>query len=153
MPVAAAVNALVGRVLDGLDAGVRARCNRAGILFALDDLGCASTLADLREMLAFDAASVKAAIDDAAPGFFFLRLKQATAASAEDAGGSAAALAAGSEQPVYADTTTTTDYATASAGAAAMAVDVPLVVSIKYNGKVLAERTSLLVSPATARPC
>ena len=52
MPVAAAVNELVGRVLDGLDAGVRARCNRAGILFALDDLGCASTLADLREMLA-----------------------------------------------------------------------------------------------------
>ena len=103
IPVAVAVNELVGRVLDGLDAGVRARCNRAGIMFALDDLGCASTLADLRQMLAFDAASVKAAIGDAAPGFFFLRLKQATAASAEDAGGSAAASAASSEQPVYAD--------------------------------------------------
>ena len=49
MPVAVAVNELVGSVLDGLDPGVRARCNRAGILFALDDLGCASTLADLRE--------------------------------------------------------------------------------------------------------
>ena len=106
-------------MLDGLDAGVRARCNRAGILFALDDLGCASTLADLREMLAFDAASVKDAIGDAAPGFFFLRLKQATAVSAEDAGGSAAASAASSEQPVYADVAETT--MAAQAGAAAMA--------------------------------
>lgn len=54
MVVASAVNALVGQVLDGLDAGVRARFNRAGILFAVDDLGCATTLCDLREMFSLD---------------------------------------------------------------------------------------------------
>ena len=58
MPVAAAVNALVGSVLDGLDAGVRARCDRARVLFALNDLGCATTLGDLREMMSVDAAAV-----------------------------------------------------------------------------------------------
>ena len=85
MPVAGAINTLVGRVLDGLDEGVRARCNRAGVLFALDELGCAASVADLREMLAIDAAGVKAALGDAAPAFFFVRLKQAV----ESGGGSA----------------------------------------------------------------
>ena len=39
---------------DGLDAAIRARCNRAGILFALDDLWAAHQhWPTLREMLAF----------------------------------------------------------------------------------------------------
>ena len=138
MPVAGATNTLVGRVLDGLDEGVRARCNRAGVLFALDGLGCAASVADLREMLAIDAAGVKAAIGDAAPGFFFVRLKQAV----ESGGGSAdfAANTAASHGTVYPDTST-------AANAASMAVDLPLVVTIKFNGKVVAERSTLLASP------
>ena len=43
MVVDGAINTLVGRVLDGLNAGVRARCDRAKVLFALDGLGCAGT--------------------------------------------------------------------------------------------------------------
>ena len=44
MVVDGAINTLVGPgVLDGLNAGVRARCDRAKVLFALDGLGCAGT--------------------------------------------------------------------------------------------------------------
>ena len=46
MVVDGAINTLVGRVLDGLDAGVRARCDRAKVLFALDGLGCAGILSE-----------------------------------------------------------------------------------------------------------
>ena len=98
MPVAAAVNALVGRVLDGLEAGVRARCDRTRVLFALNDLGCATTLGDLCEMMSADAAAVKAAIGDSAPMFFFVRFKQVV----ESIGGSADGLAA-STSAVHSD--------------------------------------------------
>ena len=51
MVVAPAVNAVVGRVLSALPDQVRGRCDRAMILIALDGLGCATTLADLQEMM------------------------------------------------------------------------------------------------------
>ena len=58
-------------------------------------------------------------------------------------------MAASSEQPVhiYADATMAETTTAAHAGAAALAVDVPVVLTMKFNGKVLAERTSLLISP------
>ena len=41
-------------------------------------LGCATTLADLQEMVALDIEEVRAAIvGDAAPAFFFTRLQKA----------------------------------------------------------------------------
>jgi hypothetical protein len=78
MVVAPAVNAVVGRVLSALPDQVRGRCDRAMILIALDGLGCATTLADLQEMVALDIKEVRAAIvGDAAPAFFFTRLQKA----------------------------------------------------------------------------
>ena len=78
MVVAPAVNAVVGRVLSALPDQVRGRCDRAMILIALDGLGCATTLADLQEMMASDSEEVRAAIvGDAAPAFFFTRLQKA----------------------------------------------------------------------------
>ena len=78
MVVAGAVNVLLGGVLDGLSEGVRSRCDRGRILLALDELGCATTMEDLREMMLADADTVRAAlVPDAAPAFFFARFEKA----------------------------------------------------------------------------
>ena len=90
---------LLGGVLDGLSEGVRSRCDRGRILLALDELACATTVEDLREMMLVDVDTIRAAlVPDAAPAFFFARFEKAVNGMAEaSADGSAAGSSSASE--------------------------------------------------------
>jgi len=69
------VSTLVDGVLGSLDAAVRERCDAEGIIDALQSLGCAGSLADLRAMLFADPEEVKSSLREVAPAIFFAKLK------------------------------------------------------------------------------
>ena len=75
MVVAVAVNELVGEVLAGLSEDIHVKCNRAQILFALDGLGCAATMDDLREHMLASPDNIKSVVvgDPAASTGLLLR--------------------------------------------------------------------------------
>ena len=79
------MNELVGEVLAGLSEDIHVKCNRAQILFALDGLGCAATMDDLREHMLASPDNIKSVVvGDPAPAFFFVRFQKAVTGPSDE---------------------------------------------------------------------
>jgi|Transcript_20577 hypothetical protein len=124
--VDAAVEGLVDSVLADVPAELRDACDRAGILSGLHSVG-AGSLATLGSMLNEDYAEVKAAVVASSKPAFVAMLKKAM----RDGGTLRTTSTGPSPSPESFVPTTA------------------LVVTVKFNGAVVAERTSISVSPST----
>ena len=133
--VDAAVEELVDGVLASVPAPLREACDRAGILQGLGELG-ACDLGTLGSMLDEDYAEVKAAVIDASKPAFVATLKAAIREANR-----------GCDAP---STSSTQQHSSAAELVSGIpSHKIPLVVTVKFNGAVIAERTSISVSAST----
>ena len=106
----AQVSNLVDQVLAGLAEGIRDKCDRAQILAALDELGCATTMDSLREHLLAAPDDLNKALGDVAPAFFVARFQKAATESSDELQARAGA------DPLLAEPVSTSEVAVSTGG-------------------------------------
>jgi hypothetical protein len=106
----AQVSNLVDQVLAGLAEGIRDKCDRAQILAALDELGCATTMDSLREHLLAAPDGLNKALGDVAPAFFVARFQKAATESSDELQARAGA------DPLLAEPVSTSEVAVSTGG-------------------------------------